>query len=49
MCDHKETYIGKTVGDNVVGALAAGSVSTLLIVEQVFPFVNFSSTYIIVP
>ena len=19
MCDHKETYIGKTVGDNVVG------------------------------
>ena len=49
MCDHKQTYIGKTVYDNVFDFnQSAESVSTLVIVQQVFPLINFSYTYIIV-
>ena len=46
MCDHKETCIGKTSGDNVVGFKSR--ISILVIVEQVFPLVNFPYTYITV-
>ena len=51
VCDRKETHIGKTVGHNVVGFKKSinESINTLVIVEQVFPLVNFPYTYIIVP
>ena len=45
MCDHKETYIGKTVGDNVVGFKSRINQH----IEQVFPLVNFPYTFIMVP
>ena len=48
MSDHREMHIQKTVDDNVVGFKSRIN-QQLVIVEQVFPFVNFSYTYIIVP
>ena len=48
ICDHKETYIGKTVDNNVVGCKSK-SISTLVIVEQVLPLVNFPYMYITAP
>ena len=39
--DHKETYIGKTVDAELINAV--------VIVEQIFPLVNFPNTYMIVP
>ena len=46
--DHKGTYIGKMVGDKLL-VLKAESINTLVIVEQIFPIVNLTYTYIIVP
>ena len=42
--DHKGTYIGKMVGDKLLVLN-----NTLVIVEQIFPVVNLTYTYIIVP
>ena len=48
ICDHKETYNGKRVGNYLVGFRSRFN-HMLVIAGQVLPLVNFPYTYITVP